>query len=1262
MIGGFYNKTNLYECGWREEELKENTIPRSNNYCKDINGDVILNIYKPNLNELLEKMKADIDKHETEKEAFLKKIKEDITKLEPAKKTVLGHVCGHHDIFDVFNIYQYNIIISKETTLEATKQKKIKEKLQIANHVVIDELLESAVLSDFLKQNSRDLKYYADKIKNIEPLKKQVPVLEAFIRKYYKDVTGEWSKNCIDKDELDKILQNVPNNKYMEELVKYFNRTNLKPYIEDYKCLNIHNNIYENLFEYIVGENFKIYNKERGSDDSEDIYYELYTHTANRDSLIYNNYLLEEYLYLGNKTPTTEIRPTDMIVTKCVLYPNYVEDNYDYNLNKLSFIIYNSENILKKLIFALKINTVNKIDVFLDRYIRNNQTNSIIYHNHYTLLDVFIISNLYHIYYEMLDVRLDFNIHIYNDEYLQKNIDNKFEGDEFIEYIKKQINTNSKINSSKYKDEISNFDKIRDTLLEEGSNLLIMIYNYLFLSNKNISEFNILALEKINRHLKYTNEQILNLICLDLYKEILENYCLCKFYYINHNIKILLNVFYYNSIYKLDKIKNIINYCSQFQYLKKYNEHYDIDDKYNKYNKYSNYDVYISNEGVSSHRNFYYSLFNSADIKYVPFNYKNFRMTLLHYKSKEDFRVIENVSACGEILIFNIINLLIYDGNDINPAYLPETTIPELKKFYENKKLSDFENRDIVLKYFIPLLHNIEFVSIGGVAVYSYHYIDGNKIMKGTEIQPTYLNVCRILAYLFGLVINDGTKITCEYDILITIFRLFSGNIKDILLKNFAFPKDYKFESDTFLFLYFGSFELYFADNHSEMTKAGTVLPNNYITFFSKEALYEQIIIRDEKHIFSLLVNQDEKNIEEIIQIIYSNNFYGPLFKEDKYLNEIRIINNITDFAKLGKIIKIMGYANIEAMINQYMSDSHSHFRNLQLLSKIFTSFYGNIDYGKINIHILEESLISNEMPIFPFLVNQIIEVASSQKVLLDFLLTMKPASIDIIFNNRLKYMIQEGQYDIGEILQYMKLFKPNNYDINILCDCIKVSEFFIIMYLSTGVSREKQILMYNKLYFDEEKIDGVLKIIDNFANTYTYEKNEKNDGIIDILNQSLNILLGLLMIKDIEDEKILDRIIQIIIGYFINIQKLVLTKELFEDKYYYCLFKSFIYYNNKFINNKIKYKLEYQEDIIERFIHLINIIDPFTYENITYIFSSEIGRELFEVFKLHIDHTGISYKKANGEVQHIGFKISAHQAKYLKYKSKYLQLKQNIF
>ena len=1239
MIGGFYNQDNLPICGWREEEIKGDAPQRPNNYCKDINGKVILNIYKPKLNELLEKIKGDIVKNITGIEVFLKKIKEDIMNLESAKRKIIESVYRHHNIFDVFNIYQYNIIISKETTSQEDIQKIMEKKLQIANHEVIDELLKEPILLEFLKDNTKDLKYFADIVNNTEDLKKQVPVLEAFIRKYYND--DKWSKNCVDKDELDKILENIPKNKYIEELKKYFNEANLKPYLEDYNCLIPVDNTYPDIFKHLIGNNFRIYIDdiilEKGKQKI--TYYELYTHTANRDSHIYTNYMLYDYLESVGDIMPVKIKPEHKIVSKRVLYPNYIIDDYDYNLNKLSFIVYNSDKILRKLIFALKINTINKINIFLDRYTRNNNSNIILDYNHYTLFDVFIISNKYHIYYHMQQMSQPlFDFSIYTDNYLETNINNKFKEDKFIKYIKKQIDTNSEINSEKYSNEISNFNKITSILGNDyDTNMLVNVYNFLFLSDKNILANNFEALETININLKYNVDQIFNLICLDLYKEILENYYLFKFYNIDRNIKILLNVFYYNSIYKLDKIKNLINYSNQFKYLKNDTKYYDIDDNYNKYSEYQGCDgILISNQGLHEHRTFYRSLFNSGGIKYVPFSYRNFQMTLRHYKSNEDvasnnFDVKENVFACGEILIFNIINLLIYDGNDINPAFLPVTTLPKLKEFYANKKLSNFEDRNIVLTQFIPLLHNIDFVIIDRTPedwtpVYRFHYVHMNTIKKGSEILPTYLNVCRILAHLFGINIYDATKtkIICEHDILARIFTTFGGNIKNILLENFAFPDHLRgtFKINKYLLLYFGPIELFFSNGHGEMNKAGAVTPNDYITYFRKEELYKQIIINDEDYVFNLLDHQDEKNIEEITRTIYSNIYYAPLFKQNQYYNQIRIINKITDFAILGKIIKIMEYANIEDMIKQFIRGSNSHFRNLQLLSKLFTSFYRNIDYSIIDIGTLEESLISEEMSIFPYLVHQIIKVALSQKVLLKFLLKMKPASIDIILNNRLKDMIKDNQYDGKEIIQYIKLFKPKAFDMNIFCHVIKNlydKENFITEYLLTGVSIDKQTFMYNKLYFTERiEFHQIFKLIAQFRNTTRISENLEH---IRILNESFTLFLRLFKL-----EMDSDSIIGVIKEYIGEIIRLfpIISKEIIEDERNYCLFKGLIFFKSL---DKKKFKGDFMKIVKQ---------DPKA-------FSSDIGKELLKLFNI----TVISASAA-----------SAHQAKYLKYKRKYLQLK----
>ena len=1240
MRGGFYNIGNIAPCRGGESKDDE-----PNNYCTDIKNDVILNIYKPKLNEFLEKIKADITKHKSQLQPFIARF--------------VAATEGN-DIFNIITIYIYikRIKILTELLSKKKLEKKIKDEKKHKEEIIsyetqLTQLKEKKIDTNIEKLLQPASKLYILLLEADEELPKFIKIkndldnlnivasnLGEFIKEYY-DIatTNKWSDKCIDNVRLEKILypiKNLPNHNYTNELIEYFTKENLEPYLNNYKCLVPHNNTYHNLFQYLKGNNFKIYNKETISidDDKElDIYYELYTYTVNHESHVYNNYLLEDYLQYDKLTQP--IQNIGIIVNKIVLYPNYVEEYHDNNINSLSFILYNSENIFKKLIFALKINTINEIDIFLDRYIRKNEKNLILYHKHYTLLDVFIISNVYNIYYKLQQMSDPFiNTDIYTDEYLQANIKNNFKNDEFIKYVEEQIKTGGEIDSPEYADEIANFNVIISvlSLANENLNLLINVYNYLFLSDTNISANNFPALERINIVLKYKKTQIFNLICLDLYKELLENYYLFKFYDIDRNIKILLNVFYYNSIYKLDKIKNLINYSSQFEYIKHDGEYYDIDDKYNKYNKYEVEveinDVDIYDEGFSFYKNFYKKLFASvSDIKYVPYNYTNFQMILHYYKSNRDFvmnkfDVKNGVSACGEILIFNIINLLIYDDriNNINPAFLPTNTRPELKAFYENKKLSDFENRNIVLKDFIPLLHNIDFVKVAGTSVYNYHYIEDNIIKKGTEILPTYLNVCRILAHLLlGHHIDDGTNITCEKEILLDIFKSFGGSYKDILLKDFTFPRGFEFKENTETRLYFDSVNIFFSDSHGEMfVTVLNVSPEKYVDYEDNESLYNEIIVEDEKAIFNHI--NGDSNIIEKMRIIYSNTYYKPLFVINIYNYLNSIIEEVRSYDELEKIVKLMEYDNIEDMINKYIEiETHTAIDIVELVSKIFIPFHKNIKYDRIRIDILEKSFISNEAD---KLMNQIINLAFLNPALFIFLSKMKQTNIDIIFENILRVMTEKYTINKENILQYIKYFKPKDFDMNIFSDFVIMFQFqykpdFIIEYLLTGVSVERQILMYKKLYELEDQIS--LNAMKYFRDVTVKLSNPEH---IRILNESFTLLLGLLNLQDIDNDIIIKYIqehIDIIIKSFP-----IMSAEIIEDIHNYCLFRGLIFLKSL---EKTKFKGD--------FINIVAQAAPNA-------FSSDIGKELLISF--------------NGSDD--GSAAAAHQAKYLKYKRKYLQLK----
>jgi hypothetical protein len=265
-------------------------------------------------------------------------------------------------------------------------------------------------------------------------------------------VTGKWYNKCIDIIELKSILGSVGKysyNEYVKKLNLYFKRE-IKKYDDDIKCIVPLTNIPNNIFEHIKDNNFKIYRM------LDDVYYELYEYTtlatvevaavaevaaaaAVAPAAIYTNYLLDDFYTLH------KIEDIPKKVEKQVLYPNYSSLRHmEQRLKMLSLIIYNSDDILNNLIFALKINTIYNIDKFLDRHMKNNTANLILPYDTYTLLDIFIISNEFNNYsylesYDFFYSDYNMNTDIYTLDYYDNKTDNIF-----IENINTQIYENKK--------------------------------------------------------------------------------------------------------------------------------------------------------------------------------------------------------------------------------------------------------------------------------------------------------------------------------------------------------------------------------------------------------------------------------------------------------------------------------------------------------------------------------------------------------------------------------------------------------------------------------------------------------------------------------------------------------------------------------------------------------------------------------------------------------------------------------------------------
>jgi len=1051
MKGGFYDISNLARCN-------------PNHYCKD-GEDNIININNTLLDEL-----------------FINKITEDRKTYEDSLKQLAQQV-KYRNIVDINNVYLYNqeiqkllkkvlpqkvlpeeelakialasekvlpeeelakIALASEKVLpeeelpeklspEETAYKKllniIGKKYRIAEHGSIDELLKTDPnIMGILDKHRKEITFVSNLGKALDRLILDKQKIDKFKRKH------DNSTNCINKKELEEALNSLTKYNYDQHIVKlnnhFSNHTNLNTYIDKLHCIipfiTSETNIFNNIIKREnINNNFRVYRK------FNDIYYQIYEHTfPHSPSPNYINYSFDDnYVFVKIDAPIQTLN----IIDKRVLYPNFYSlssvANIESNKNELSFIIYNSPDKFQRFLFGLKLYTIGKIDIILDRYLVKNTDNLILYSKYYTLLDIFIISNVYNIYYNILTTNIKLNA-IYNDEYFKQKQD-----EIFVQFIKDEIYKTRKINMEiinglkgrGYDVQIKNLNDIYVQLNRDipNKNLLISSYNYLFLMVNNIMDINIkqdtrLALfEKMNTQLKYTSEQIYMLICIDLYKEIIENNYLynSKIYKIEEFSKIILNIIYFNTIYQQDKVKNLINYSRQFDYLKTLYYCHDIDSNFNPYKPEIIKDVV--NFGTEQYQKFYFNILNSNTIKYIPYNYSNYAMNMKHYTDETNYVLHSNVSTCGEILIFNIINLFIYDDEmkDINPELLPISTIQPIQEFYNKNNMKNFTSA-IIVNEFIPLLHEIPFTIIKDIKpdVYRYFYEKDGKMMRGSEILPSYINVCRILAHIFGRNIYNATgeEIICNHEILKTLLMLFDikkggieegkgGNeeskeeakeskeeakVNKILSKYLTEPSinDATFKSNVHLNVKLNGVSLYMASKHGEMFIDNKITPEDYIDRPICHLYNNTVVAEYNIDVFKILSNSDNDNkinLKEKLQIINSNSVYKGLFEANKILYLLNIINDdkikeVSHLSEINDALGIFGFKDIQDMINHVLkTPTPEHLERILLviykMVNIFTIDLELINFEDINnIFSFKDpeifsSLIKNTYKIFEF-------------------------------------------------------------------------------------------------------------------------------------------------------------------------------------------------------------------------------------------------------------------------------------------------------
>ena len=153
------------------------------------------------------------------------------------------------------------------------------------------------------------------------------------------------------------------------------------------------------------------------------------------------------------------------------------------------------------------------------------------------------------------------------------------------------------------------------------------------------------------------------------------------------------------------------------------------------------------------------------------------------------------------------------------------------------------------------------------------------------------------------------------------------------------------------------------------------------------------------------------------------------------------------------------------------------------------------------------------------------------------------------------------------------------------------------------------------------------------------------------ILNESITIFFELLNKKNaIIEDKILEDQIYKYINLINEFPESSMIK-IIENERNYCFFKTLIFFNNRFFVKKLN------NQIIFAFKKNIILKEPALNENLSTIFMPPLGKELLDSFgsggNIIINPERAQEPKESKEPKEFFF-----DAKYLKYKRKYLQLK----
>ena len=812
-----------------------------------------------------------------------------------------------------------------------------------------------------------------------------------------------------------------------------------------------------------------------------------------------NSYILDNDFYLEKKSIIIQ---QIYKANNDIVYP-YFFDKMKNNKLMESFILLENKSKFKHLIyFYLCQDDHDKVFTKWSKLFFNFYDDSfeLIFHKRYTLLDIFIINNDFVSYLKICNIFLKFDI---SSQHNVSSVESKedrinIDFDDFIKESIEKIKTDSTItieNLNNHKPEhkiFYEFFKICERLKIDN------VYNYLVLYNQTINISTVNNYNMLNDYLSYTKEQIRIILYLDLFREmILYKRIIDKKILLPENIEDLLFTIFLYRIYKSDHIKYLINYrlqfmiyglvhlkeeCSYIENKKLHYVHIGLNDFYNDM-----IDFYAKND--------------SNLTNYILYNYNTYNNYVYKNESKPE-KKYEVEPMCGEITIFNLVNILIYDFTEenINPKLLPETTLQNFKNFYNKKTNYSFTSSEVY--QFISMLHNIEFVKNDEIQNIYSHYTKGSRegtdiYLDGYELAPSYITICIILAYIFGYdnidmikinkIINESNKKELN-DLLKNIFLFINTDISKTLVKNLELNNslaEIKYGYNININLEYISeksnkklsFILSTNKSHSEINFKNS-FTIDYIT--DKMNYYKKFNIPIKQCYYSIIIND---NIYESITISNSLLIFKLLRNYNiNYDNEYNYIKYILSKEKYKHF-----FTDKTDNIIIYKYGDNDNFIKL-----LYDNYIKNTDQQK-NIKFILNSFIKNNYSD----INETIK--NKDEAFIKYIIE------NILDNNSsIKLFSTDDRYN--KYLQFEK-FDDVNYYIHI-CDKYKENNDVIINLIEKNAS----VIKFDTVYFDSlinKKISQRISLDELYPYFFMRSKifTAYNNILYNELINSLNIL-----------------------------------------------------------------------------------------------------------------------------------------------------------